>query len=608
MRNPIAWLRTVNVGMVCMLLSILLVSTLSTTGAKRDSQKVESSDLALIEEGNGLRAGQHQSLRIRHRRQGILALEKNRLAAGAGSKKKKKVSLTKKTSAEADASHAKMTKLLKASTDGEDSSDESDTKGESDTKDSSSNSVDNVIKDEERKSGAEEKSSAPVDAAISTSSNKDSEVVVPIDVVIPDSYNPVMLPKPKKGPVQVKLRILLEQIYGVKQIDHTITVGIRTFALWKDSRLAFNSSQHLKSGMSYYQVNPDNIWTPRIEILNVVGTDQTYQSAQVYPDGSVFLTTRMMSIVTVKFAAQWFPFDRQKFIFEFGELGYSKDLVYLNTTTTDWSPAFEIEEGGMMEKIHEVVKKAETDEASSVTAEDTVKSASTEEKFKEPMEMLQTGNFILGIDVMESSEGDAYWIVDNFEGWQGLRFGEGARYYYVGVSTLLEMHRGREHFILVYILPLVFIITVSQVNWFFDVRDLDPRLTIASGLLLCMVAFQYTIEQELPKVSYPLWINYYMVGCYVMIVSQCALMVLVMRIAGRRIASNGRWSRKTVESWVDVGSPGPSEKDTSVPQVVRDQWERERLAEMWNWIFSIAYPTCFLLFNIVMFSLVIIYT
>ena len=69
-----------------------------------------------------------------------------------------------------------------------------------------------------------------------------------------------------------------------------------------------------------------------------------------------------------------------------------------------------------MEKIHEVVKKAETDEASSVTAEDTVKSASTEEKFKEPMEMLQTGNFILGIDVMESSEGDAYWIVDNFEG------------------------------------------------------------------------------------------------------------------------------------------------------------------------------------------------
>ena len=249
--------------------------------------------------------------------------------------------------------------------------------------------------------------------------------------------------------------------------------------------------------MNYFQVNPNNIWTPRVEILNVVGSEVTYQSAQVYPDGSVFLTTRMMSIVTVRFAAQWFPFDRQNFIFEYGELGYSKDLVYLNTTSEDWRPAFatigdsDSEELKQLENEVEKAQNEETNEAGDT--ESTIDAASTEEKYKEPVEVLQKGNFILGMNVIEDKHGDAYWVVDNFTGWQDLRYGEGARYYYVGISTLLEMHRGRMHFILVYIAPLIFIVTVSQTNWFFDVRDLDPKLTIASGLLLCMVSFQYTI-------------------------------------------------------------------------------------------------------------------
>ena len=499
---------------------------------------------------------------------------------------------------------------VKKSANSEGSSDSSDSKsnGSGDKSNSIDSGAEDEIKDKSSISVSSAEKSISMDTAISTSANKDSEVIVPLAVVIPEDYNPQMLPKPPKGPVEVKLRILLEQIYGVKQLDHTITVGIRTFCLWKDRRLSYNGT-NLGHGMNYFQVNPDNIWTPRVEILNVIGTDQTYQSAQVYPDGSVFLTTRMMSIVTVKFAAQWFPFDRQNFIFEYGELGYSKDLVYLNTTSTDWTPAFTVEKGDVMNELAGVVKRAERGEAQATTREDTVSSADLEEKFREPVEVLQQGNFILGVDVLETaSEGDAYWIVDSFTGWQGLRFGEGAHYYYVGVSTLLEMHRGREHFILVYILPLVFIITVSQANWYFDVRDLDPRLTIASGLLLCMVAFQYTIEQELPKVSYPLWINYYMVGCYCMIVFQCALMVFAMRLAGRRVASNGRWSRKTADSWVDVGYPGPSEKDTSVPKCVREQWEREKVAEKFNVVCSIAYPSVFLVFNIVMFALVLVYT
>jgi len=134
---------------------------------------------------------------------------------------------------------------------------------------------------------SDDASETPIDAAIGSSSNKDNQKIIPLSAVIPPNYNAETLPKPPKGPVQVKLRILLEQIYGVKQIDRTITVGLRTFCLWKDPKLKYDV-KILGGGMNYFQVNPNNIWTPRVEILNVVGSEVTYQSAQVFPDGSVF--------------------------------------------------------------------------------------------------------------------------------------------------------------------------------------------------------------------------------------------------------------------------------------------------------------------------------
>merc|ERR1711998_326240 len=148
--------------------------------------------------------------------------------------------------------------------------------------------------------------------------------------------------------------------------------------------------------------------------------------------------------------------------------------------------------------------------------------------------------------------------------------------------------------------------TVSEANFFFDVRDLEPRVTIASSLLLCMVAFQYTIEQEIPKVSYPLWINYYLIGCYCMIVLQCCLMVVVLRLAGKRVATNECWSDKTVRSRRDVG--GSEEDMKGVHPKVREQWENEARAEKFNTICTFLYPSIFLLFNITMFGLVAAYT
>jgi hypothetical protein len=251
--------------------------------------------------------------------------------------------------------------------------------------------------------------------------------------------------------------------------------------------------------------------------------------------------------------------------------------------------------------------KTESEERARAVAE--ARAVDEEQRDRERFEIGRNSNFLLGSNILEKrEEQSSYWVVDGFSGWQSIREGEGARYSFVGVNALLEMHRGRVHFVLAYVLPLIFIVLVSVANFFFDVRDLEPRLSIASGLLLCMVAFQYTIEQEIPKVSYPVWINWYLVGCYTFIVGQVLVMVVTLTIAGRRTASNNRWTRKALSEGVDdirnpvnvvsiYGAPGAGGAASDRAEQLR----RESLSEWFNSVVTWCYPALFLVFNLAMF-------
>ena len=66
-----------------------------------------------------------------------------------------------------------------------------------------------------------------------------------------------------------------------------------------------------------------------------------------------------------------------------------------------------------------------------------------EQRTREHFEISRDSNFLLGSNILEKrEEQSSYWVVDGFSGWQSIRDGEGARYTFVGVNALLEMHRG----------------------------------------------------------------------------------------------------------------------------------------------------------------------
>ena len=136
--------------------------------------------------------------------------------------------------------------------------------------------------------------------------------------------------------------------------------------------------------------------------------------------------------------------------FRIGTFGYSKDLVWLNTTDNDWEPAFAVSDqisqsvqrkiAAVKEELSSSGDVAETDGNGTKPAIEVLK---REQSTQERDDIGRNSNFLLGTALLENNEDETYWVVDNFTGWQSLRFGEGARYYYVGVSALLEMHRGQ---------------------------------------------------------------------------------------------------------------------------------------------------------------------
>ena len=135
--------------------------------------------------------------------------------------------------------------------------------------------------------------------------------------VPPPNYNRHFLPKPAKGPVNVQLRILLQHIYGVKQLEKAVQVGLRIFMLWYDPRLRYDADI-LPPGVGSIPVDPASVWIPHLEILNVVDKTVTHEGVSIYPNGYVFFLSRLKCDLTVKFQVKWFPFDRQAFLFEFG--------------------------------------------------------------------------------------------------------------------------------------------------------------------------------------------------------------------------------------------------------------------------------------------------
>lgn len=82
-------------------------------------------------------------------------------------------------------------------------------------------------------------------------------------------YDPSIVPRRLFVPVTVNFRMFLHHLFAVNQMDETVEVGLDVFLLWRDRRLRYNKEK-LPPRTNFINVDPTLIWTPKLEILNVI--------------------------------------------------------------------------------------------------------------------------------------------------------------------------------------------------------------------------------------------------------------------------------------------------------------------------------------------------
>lgn len=391
--------------------------------------------------------------------------------------------------------------------------------------------------------------------------------------------------RPDSTPVVVQFRIVLQYLFALSQRDEMLDVGFKTYRMWKDERLVYESkAPYDKEG---YEIDVKSIWVPNFEIRNAVEKHILNEDVIVFPDGTVVYSQRIRAKVTVDFDVGWFPFDAQELHLQYAMFGRSTSKnVVVDSQSLDWKPAFPDQKA--------------------------------------------VSNFLIDPDLAGTTQ--MSWIIQNFTGKVDSLTNEATKMAYKEVMCTLSIQRGKFHYLLVFLAPMIFIVLTGTANFHFDVRDLEPRIQIAAALLLALVALQYSIEQSLPQVSYAIWINWYLFVCYCFLFFQACAFVWLVYIAGPR--EDGTWTRKPHQedqqlaqnslegeiSCVSEEIRQPLLPDDESSKIVVTSYdgkgnatkvvvekissERERKAKLYNKYLAWGYPLGFLAINIIMFGIV----
>ena len=84
-----------------------------------------------------------------------------------------------------------------------------------------------------------------------------------------------------------------------------------------------------------------------------------------------------------------------------------------------------------------------------------------------------------------------------------------------GFDVVFEIERKSKYYLFKIILPIVLILIVCWSSILIDPRELESRLTITIVCLLSLIAYNFVIDSELPKLDYLTVMDYIILVSYV---------------------------------------------------------------------------------------------
>lgn len=255
----------------------------------------------------------------------------------------------------------------------------------------------------------------------------------------------VLIPKSDNGPIEVGISVFILDIPAVDDPAERFEAKVALELNWRDQHLAFDPQEVgydreiFTEDSAWRKLN--EIWWPDLEIVNEYG-EQTVQNEilTIYADGLVTYWRLLEVTLTSHLDLSRFPFDMQQLVIEIE------------------SPAFD------QNTVAFVLREDKTGYAKDLVMEE--------------------------------------WRLKNLDARVRPRVEIRSTTAFSNVHLELQVERKTGYYVWKVFLPLVLIIAISWSVFWMSEESVGGRMNISLICLLAVVAFGFTLSDNLPKISY----------------------------------------------------------------------------------------------------------
>lgn len=262
------------------------------------------------------------------------------------------------------------------------------------------------------------------------------------------------MPNPPARPTRVRCGLMILDVVGINDVEETFEAEVALVASWKDPRLAFDpeaegTDQKIFQG-DFQFAEIFTGWWPQLLIINQVGSGDTNAiKVEINPDGQVTLLEQRNVLLETPMSLYDYPFDTQRLRAVMVPFGNTSDEVIL-----------------------------EVDERYIQAANDYVRR--------------EQGVNVAGWDLRE--------IVMKADETELNLTGTPTTFSRVVTTIMLKRQNGQIIWNILF--PLLVLVSMVWSIFWLDCDSLSDRLNISFIGVLTIVAYQFVVIENMPRMSY----------------------------------------------------------------------------------------------------------
>jgi hypothetical protein len=276
-------------------------------------------------------------------------------------------------------------------------------------------------------------------------------------------------PAGETGPTQVIINAFVIDVIKIDDVEGTITMDYFLTQRWLDPRLADDEFADPRTKLN---LQLEDIWNPHLVSVDMQDSNMTDTLLNIDPAGNVTYRQRGISTFTATLKLREFPFDTQLI-----------ELVFLSSlyTSDDIELIYDMERSGHLEGFS--------------------------------LSGWQFQNFFAETTV------------------QPITVAKNQTFNLTGIQFVIELKRKPAFYIWKVFFPLGLIAFMAWTVFWIDPANFGGQVAISTASVITLIAFQLSLSELLPRISYLTKIDLYAVGTSLLVFIALGESILTARLA-----------------------------------------------------------------------------